>query len=161
MEEQVKKNYGNKIRVRVSGIYINGNQILLVKHTGLGAKNGFWAPPGGGVEFQEGAQTALKREFLEETGLHVEVERLLCVSEHINHPLHAVELFFLVNLKSGELKKGFDPEHDTRNQLIEEVKFVTFKDLQIMPNENLHRILHDVSDQASILNMRGNFIFSA
>jgi ADP-ribose pyrophosphatase YjhB (NUDIX family) len=41
--------------------------------------NGFWNMPGGGVELGENLETATKREVLEETGLEVEVVRLIGV----------------------------------------------------------------------------------
>jgi 8-oxo-dGTP diphosphatase len=71
----------------------------------------------------------LKREFLEETGLTIHPKELLFVNEYFEHPLHAVELFFLVERISGELIKGTDPEMDSENQIIHEVRFVSFSEI--------------------------------
>src|SRR5205814_2113551 len=86
--------FGNKLRVRVCGICIKDQTILLIKHKYLGPKNELWAPPGGGLNFGENARTSLEREFKEETGLNVRVEDFLFIHEFLNPPLHAIELFF-------------------------------------------------------------------
>jgi len=161
MDDKVKSTYGHKIRVRVCGLCIQNESILLVKHKGLGARNELWSPPGGGVEFMENSREALCREFKEETNLSVEVKELLFVNEFREEPLHAIELFFRVILKNGTLRKGKDPEHDSTFQILDGVRFVTFEELRIMDNEILHNVLHDVKDEESILNMRGYFHFSA
>jgi 8-oxo-dGTP pyrophosphatase MutT (NUDIX family) len=41
--------------------------------------NGFWGMPGGGVDVGESVEQAVKREVVEETGLLVEVKRLVGV----------------------------------------------------------------------------------
>ena len=51
----------------------------MVHHTALGKDGSLWAPPGGGMEYGESAHAALKREFMEETHLEIEVERFLFV----------------------------------------------------------------------------------
>ena len=99
---KISKTFGNKTRIRVCGILIENDEILLVKHKGLGEKGYLWSPPGGEPRFSEDLESALKREFFEETGLLVEVESFLFLFEFIDVPLHAVELFFLVK------KKGFE-----------------------------------------------------
>ena len=109
MTDVVHQTFGNQLRVRICGVCVTENRILLVNHSNIG--NGdFWAPPGGGMQFGESAEACLKREFLEETGLIVEMGDFLFACELINKPLHALELFFTVILTGGRLKKGFDPE---------------------------------------------------
>jgi 8-oxo-dGTP pyrophosphatase MutT (NUDIX family) len=58
MSNQVHKIFGNKVRLRVCGICINNDGILLVNHRGL-TQGDFWAPPGGGINFGETALNAL------------------------------------------------------------------------------------------------------
>jgi ADP-ribose pyrophosphatase YjhB (NUDIX family) len=41
--------------------------------------NGFWGMPGGGVDVGESVEQAVKREVMEETGLRVEIKRLVGV----------------------------------------------------------------------------------
>lgn len=111
IDEQIVTIYGNKIRLRACGVLIHENAILLMRHDGLG-KNGYlWAPPGGGLQFGESIHTCIKREFLEECFLDVDVQRFLTINEHLEKPLHAIELFYKVNSTNIEkLKLGNDPE---------------------------------------------------
>ncbi|TAE01263.1 MAG: NUDIX hydrolase [Bacteroidetes bacterium] len=133
------QNYNHKIRLRACGICIENNQILLVKHIGLGNPH-FWSPVGGGVEFGETAQNALKREFLEESNLQIEVIRFLFVNEFVAPPLHAIELFFEVQIIGGTLKTGIDPEQE--QQIISEVRFLSFEEIKAEKQGCVHKIFH-------------------
>jgi ADP-ribose pyrophosphatase YjhB (NUDIX family) len=61
---------------RVSGFLIRSGKILLQMH------NGEYAVPGGQVEWGETHAEALKREYLEEIGADVNVEKLIRVEEN-------------------------------------------------------------------------------
>jgi 8-oxo-dGTP diphosphatase len=71
---------------------------------------GQWALPGGFVELGETVEEAAAREAAEETGLAVEVARLIGVySEPERDPRgHNVSVAFLVRVLSGELAAGTD-----------------------------------------------------
>ncbi|UII27268.1 NUDIX hydrolase [Fulvivirga maritima] len=159
MKNIVEQSFGNKIRLRVCGLCFKQDGLLLVKHEGVGSEGILWAPPGGGVEFGESAEDALTREFEEETGLKVEVKEFLFANEVITPPLHAVELFFLVEISSGMLGLGTDPELSKENQIMRDIKFVTFSELQIMDTKTIHNTLHGVSNKKTLINMRGYFKF--
>jgi len=159
MKKDILDRYGGKTRIRVCGICITDESILLVNHKGL-SKNSFWAPPGGGIDYLEDANSALKREFLEETHAEIEIGKFLFVNEFVKKPLHAIELFFEVNLLTKNVRRGFDPEHNSNEQIITEVKFVTFDELSVISREEKHNILHNVNSKESLLNMRGYFHFS-
>ena len=60
--ENIVKHFGNRLRVRVNGILIENERILMVKHVGLGETGYLWAPPGGGIEFGTSAPQNLERE---------------------------------------------------------------------------------------------------
>lgn len=64
------------IRPGVSGVVRRGDGRLLLH---LRTDNGLWGLPGGGVEYGESVTTALQREVEEETGVRVEVGRLIGV----------------------------------------------------------------------------------
>ena len=58
--------------VRVYGILINDQQQVLVSDEKI--RGGFYTKfPGGGLEFGEGTRDCLKREFMEEMGLEVQI----------------------------------------------------------------------------------------
>ena len=152
--QEIQEKFGNRIRLRVCGLLYRKDSLLLIKHTGLGTENEFWAPPGGGVEFDEPLIDALKREFLEETGLQVKSAKFQFINEFINPPLHAVELFFHVSKVEGTLKKGSDPEM-SKDQIIEDVKFLSFQHLQMMNNNKKHNILHGNITSEALLKVEG------
>ncbi len=155
MTDVVHQTFGNQLRVRICGVCVTENRILLVNHSNIG--NGdFWAPPGGGMQFGESAEACLKREFLEETGLIVEMGDFLFACELINKPLHALELFFTVILTGGRLKKGFDPELG-ENQIIQDAKFFDLPQLERVKSEELHSIFKKVTDPFKIVDLRGYF----
>ncbi len=157
MNVDVNKLFGGSIRLRVCGICIENHQILLIKHQGLGEMGELWSPPGGGINFKESAEDALIREFKEETGLNVSINKFLCVNEFQYDNLHAIELFFTVLRRSGSLKTGIDPELSAEQQMIKEVKFVTFEELKVIPDKKRHNILQGSINEEYILNMKGHF----
>ncbi len=78
-------------QVCVSAVVRHASDLLLVQR-GRGAHAGRWAVPGGRVEPGEQLAHAVVREVMEETGLRVEVERLLGVAERIDADGHFVIL---------------------------------------------------------------------
>ncbi|HYF67962.1 MAG TPA: NUDIX hydrolase [Ohtaekwangia sp.] len=136
MNSEIAQLYGNKVRFRVCGMCWDKDNLLMVNHKGL-TKGSFWAMPGGGMEFGESLAETLKREFLEETGLRVEVGRFLFGCEMIQQPLHAIELFFEITNYDGNLQSGKDPEL----QIIDGVKFLTPLEINTIGAGQLHGIL--------------------
>ncbi|TLV04046.1 NUDIX hydrolase [Dyadobacter luticola] len=145
------------MRLRVCGICIQNERILLINHSLYGKDTFFWSPPGGGVQFGETATEALEREFLEETGLRVKVGKLLFINEHIEAPLHAVEMFFQIDSFEGTLKTGEDPELSAEGQVIEQVQFLSWDELtQFAPNQ-LHRIFSMIGSLDGVFHLQ-NYI---
>ncbi len=149
--------FGNKLRIRVSGILIENEEILVIQHKDLGPAGTLWAPPGGGVEFGASIEDNLKREFLEETGLLIEVEHFLFVNEVLLPPLHAIELFFLVKKVGGKLKLGGDPEMNKSEQILQTVQFLSFKSLKKIDENKLHNLFRHCTSISELLNMKGYF----
>jgi 8-oxo-dGTP diphosphatase len=139
----VEEIYGNKIRVRVCGILRENNHILLIKHSGLNHDNEFWSAPGGGLEPRENTQKALLREFKEECGLEVKIEKYLGLHQHIEGFLHAITLYFSCERVSGMLIKGSDPELN----IILESKFMTEQDLFALPEGHVDKGLLKIYKQ--------------
>jgi 8-oxo-dGTP diphosphatase len=155
IQERILAEFGNKLRVRVCGICIKEQSVLLVKHHALNKSGDFWAPPGGGMEFGTSAEKNLKREFLEETGLQIEIERFLFVHEYLKPPLHAIELIYKVRAVGGKLIRGFDPEMKKNEQIINDVQYISMHQLQNMDKQNVHQMLIDMQSVEEIVNKRG------
>ena len=153
--ETIAHVFGNKLRVRSVGVCIEAGQLLLVNHSGMGATE-FWSPPGGGIEFKESAEACIEREFLEETGLTVQVCDFLFACEFIKEPLHAIELFFEVKKISGTLTRGVDPEMKD-HQIIQQVKFMDWSEIGLMDKSRLHGIFSKVDKVDKIIDLRGYF----
>ncbi|GAB5407921.1 MAG: hypothetical protein BalsKO_02860 [Balneolaceae bacterium] len=122
--------YAGKLRVRVSGLLIEDRKLLLARLRSPISNKDIWTPPGGGVEFGEPIQKALKREFEEETSLSIKVGKLTHINELIEDHFHAIEFFFLVEMIGGDLKLGVDPEHDSEFQILKELEFVSLSEIK-------------------------------
>jgi len=154
MTNPVHEIYGNRLRVRACGLCVINKELLLVNHQLLGEED-FWAPPGGGIEFGEQVNQCLIREFQEETGLVIEPKEFLFATEFIDNPLHAIEFFFRVEKTGGTLKKGNDPE--MQNQIIRDVKFISWSVLKSWNPKSLHGIFRKVPEPSKIMDLRGYF----
>jgi len=138
--------YAGQVRVRVCGICRQGRKILVVRHANILDKYHLWSPPGGGLQFGENIKDCLVREFQEETGLEIQVKRFLFLQEFLQEPLHAIELFFEVEIMGGTLKTGSDPELRNTEQSIQEVDFKSLQDLQKDTTSQLHSIFKNLID---------------
>jgi 8-oxo-dGTP diphosphatase len=132
-----------------------GDALVMVNHRYL-TDTDFWAPPGGGIEFGEDAAASLAREFSEETGLKVDVGPYLFACELVRPPLHAIELFFHVVYKGGDLLTGRDPESGDQ-QIIKEVRMLTPGEIRKLGPGRVHGILSRYPDIGQITALRGYF----
>ncbi|MFL0201363.1 NUDIX domain-containing protein [Exiguobacterium acetylicum] len=118
------------MRHRVCAALIEEQQILMVElHT---PSRTFWTLPGGGVERGETKEQAVVREVLEETHLHITIERQL-YEISIDQ---GIETCFLVQRTSGSSsapRLGIDPELPLNQQELRTVRFRPLKDLQDDP----------------------------
>ena len=79
-------------------IFDQDNKILLVKSTYQRFHP--WGLPGGSLEYGESAEEAVKREVWEETGLIVEIKRLLLVK---TWSPDRVGMYYLCEISGGEI----------------------------------------------------------
>lgn len=93
----------------VSGVARQEGRILLARR-GRSPYRGLWSLPGGKVEPFEPHREALVREFGEETGLVVSVDRLAGISEAIRpeRGSHYLILSYFVTVEDGILRAGDD-----------------------------------------------------
>jgi 8-oxo-dGTP diphosphatase len=158
LNKEIISAFGNRLRVRVCGICIKDREILLVKHKSIGPKGIFWAPPGGGIDFGESAEASLVREFKEETGLDVEVIRFLFVHEFLEVPLHSMELFFEIRILGGNLITGRDPEMSLAQQMISEVRFMSFSEIENMDKDLIHNMFKLVKHPGKLKELKGYYL---
>ena len=111
-------------QVRVTGVLLNScRQILIVKQRLSESRQ--WSLPGGRLEHSETMEQAIVREIYEETGLIVEVERLLylCDVTPMNKIIHVT---FLLKYISGNIAL---PDNKYDENPISDVKFVDIEKL--------------------------------
>lgn len=99
-------------------IFDEQGRILLFKHT---YRKFEWGIPAGGLEHREQPENAIVREFYEETGMQIEVQKLL-LAESAKED-HHVSLIYLCKIISGEFKPSLE---------ISEMKYFDVNDLPQM-----------------------------
>ena len=157
---EIINKFSGKVRVRVCGVYRSEFGFLLLKHEGIGELNEWWSPPGGGVNFGETVEDALKREFQEETNLSVTSSDFLFVNEHIDSKHHAIELFFKVEIENQTLAKlGTDPELTENKQILTELSFKRPEEIMSMNPKHIHRIFSVCDKPDDIFSLSGFFKF--
>ena len=84
-------------------VFDEQGRILLFKHT---YRKLDWGIPAGGLEYGEQPADAIVREFFEETGMTIEVQRLLLAdsSRYFQH----VSLIYLCRIISGEFSESHE-----------------------------------------------------
>lgn len=131
-------------RIRVAGILIEDNKILLIQHHKNNKK--YWLIPGGGNDWGETTKEALIREYKEETNMDIEVDEFLFFSETISpdKKRHVLNLFYKIhrnNKNDSIIKLG-------EEAVLTDLKFVTKEELETMtiyPNikENLLKLMNN------------------
>lgn len=99
-------------------IFDEQGRVLLFKHT---YRKYEWGIPGGALEYKEQPIEAVVREFHEETGMHIEVIRLLKVTSAREFP--HLGITYLCKITDGVFK----PSHE-----ISEMKYFDVNDLPKM-----------------------------
>jgi len=120
-----------KFLMAVSALVFNEQgQILLFKHT---YRKLAWGMPAGGLEHGEQPVNAIVREFFEETGMEVEVQRLLLAESA--QKFHHVSLVYLCKIVAGEFKESNE---------ISEIQYFDVTDLPFMLSDekDLIRSVH-------------------
>lgn len=124
--------FSDRVRIRVCGLLVEDDELLLVKLDAPTRDTPFWSPPGGGLKLGERMEDALVREFAEETGLQVQPLSLFYISEFVQLPFHAVEFYFLCESLGGNLVAGTDPELGDHSQMILDIQYIKFEEMKAM-----------------------------
>ena len=113
----------NVMQVRVTGILIEDEKVLLVKQK---VANRNWSLPGGRVENGETLEEAMIREMREETGLEVKIKNLLYVCDKPDASPSLLHITFLLERIEGEITL---PSNEFDYNPIQDVQMVPIKDL--------------------------------
>ncbi|CEG28787.1 NUDIX hydrolase [Bacillus sp. B-jedd] len=114
---------------RVAGVWIEDGHVLLHRDK----NDSSWSLPGGRVEIGEEAQASIKREFLEELGIDMNVHRLVLIIENFfeyrGRDFHEMRLYFLVTPIRSSREINTTPFHGTEgDRLI--YKWTPLEDLE-------------------------------
>ncbi len=112
-------------QIRVTGILIESDEILLVQQKVSDKRN--WSLPGGRLEHGETLQQGLIREMKEETGLDVEIIRMLYVCDVAVSDYTVLHITFLLKRTGGEVAL---PTNEFDENPIHDVKFVPVSELE-------------------------------
>ena len=102
---------------RVYGVAIRRGEALLVRASKPHDGEEMWWLPGGGIDFGESPATALRREFIEETGLEVLSELLIDVLDDTRtrpngQLVHSLRVIYMVVVDDGEPQAEADGTTD-------------------------------------------------
>lgn len=118
----------NTFRIRVTGLLIEDDKILLLEQNTSGRK---YSIPGGGVEVNETLEQAMIREFKEETGLTIKPNRILFITEYDKDlNTHVIEIAFTVSRvdKTENIILGIEP--GSSDHIIRNYKIVPINELE-------------------------------
>ncbi|MGD8189543.1 NUDIX hydrolase [Brevibacillus ginsengisoli] len=95
---------------RIVGVVLHQGHVLLHRNI----HDDFWALPGGRGEVMEPSEITIQREFQEELGVTVSVERLLWLVEnffsHENLPYHELAMYYLLSIQDNSLPRNMQEE---------------------------------------------------
>jgi 8-oxo-dGTP diphosphatase len=115
--------------IRYQGAIVRDHHVLLIKHSEYATGREYWLLPGGGIERDETEEQCVRRELREETGVDVQVERLL-----LDEPSPLSEAYqwfktYLCRPIAGEASPGYEPEPEAaRVYEIAAVRWVDLRD---------------------------------
>lgn len=112
------------VQVRVTGVLIEGDQILIVKQRISDDRS--WSLPGGRVEKGESLKYSIIREMREETGLETKISKFLYLCEKPESDSHIIHVTFLLKKTGGEICL---PSNEFDENPIYDVKMVNIEEL--------------------------------
>lgn len=134
--------------IRITGILIENNEILLVQQKLSDKRN--WSLPGGRLERGETLSQGLIREMKEETGLDVEIVRMLYLCDVAASSNTILHITFLIKRIGGKIEL---PSNEFDENPIHDVKFVPISELvQYGFSEKFIQVIEDEFSDA------GNYV---
>lgn len=91
-------------------VFIERNDKVLLIRRAVDPGKGKWALPAGFVDYDEAPKDAAARETLEETSLHVRIDKLLAVFPRKDDGLADIVIAYSASILSGEACAGDDAD---------------------------------------------------
>jgi len=127
-----------RFRVAVAAlVFDDQKRILLFKHT---YRKFPWGIPVGGLEYHEQPEQGVKREFFEESGITIKVDRLLLADSSKYD--HHISLVYLCRVVEGSFRESYE---------VSEMKYFEIDDLppMLFDEKDLIRSVHRTLPRAA------------
>ena len=120
-----------EIRPIALGLAIKNNKLLVSEGFDKVKNETFYRCLGGGIEFLEKSEEALKREFLEEINIEITVKDFLGISENIftyqGKKAHELILFYSIDISDENYKEEYKVIDDHSETIAKWVDIEEFK----------------------------------
>lgn len=120
-----------EIRPIVLGIAVRNNKLLVEEGYDKVKKNTFYRCLGGGIEFLEKSDEALKREFIEEINSKINVKDFLGVSENVftynGKQAHEIVFYYSIDIKDEDYKDEYEILDSTNSTKVTWIDIEDFK----------------------------------
>lgn len=121
-----------EIRPIVLGLAVKNNKLLVSEGFDSVKNLTFYRCLGGGIEFLEKSEVALKREFLEEINKNITIKDFLGISESIftyeGKRAHELILFYSIELSNEDFQEEYKFIDNNRSYTAKWVDIKDFKD---------------------------------
>lgn len=133
---------------------IADGSVLLLRRARPPHQN-LWTAPGGKMQIGESPDDCVKREFLEETGLTIQVPELRAIVTVFDRdwPIHWLLFIYRVEHYTGDLAPGPEGQHEGQ------LHWIPLAELENLPRPYVDQqyFSHLLSDEPSV--WRGKFIY--
>ena len=120
-----------EIRPIALGLAIKNNKLLVSEGFDKVKNEAFYRCLGGGIEFQERGEDALKREFLEEINVNITVKNFLGISENIftyqGKKAHELILFYSIDISDDNYQDEYKVIDDHGETIAKWINIEEFK----------------------------------
>lgn len=121
-----------EIRPIVLGIATKNNKLLVAEGYDKVKNNTFYRCLGGGIEFLEKSDEALKREFLEELGIDITIKEFLGITENVftynGKKAHEIVFYYKIDIDDNDYKEEYKIQDSTNSEKVTWIDINIFKE---------------------------------